>query len=39
MEDDTIRDLYRQGYSIQEIADMLGLVKSTVLKALENETK
>ena len=34
MDDDTIRDLYRQGYSVDEIAEMLGLVKSTVLKAL-----
>ena len=35
MGDDTIRDLYKQGYLVDEIAEMLGLVKSTVLKALQ----
>lgn len=35
MDNDAIRDLFKNGYSVDEIAKMLGLVKTTVLKALE----
>lgn len=36
MDDDTIRDLYKQGYTVSQIADLLGLCQSTVLNALNN---
>ena len=36
MDDDIIRDLYKQGYTVSQIADLLGLYKSTVLNALNN---
>ena len=34
MDKDIIRDLYKEGYSVDEIAEMLGLYKQTVLSAL-----
>ncbi len=36
MDDDIIRDLYKQDYTVSQIADLLGLCRSTVLNALNN---
>ena len=35
MMDEEIRDLYRSGYSVKEIADMLAMSEQCVLRAIK----
>jgi transposase-like protein len=37
MMDEEIRDLYRSGYSVKEIADMLAMSEQCVLRAIKKD--